>query len=322
MGSSIENDSKKSPLLATSTTTELSNNLHAKLPVVSIRTPEISSDLGAKLAGDVIVGCGVTFGLSPFLTVIDKAIVQKTAGSHTLMSSCYESVLNIIKNPSVYLRSPMFLFMWGVYASTYCTANCLKTIVEHNDHFQQDHAQDDVTKPRRQLDTFGVFAATTIVNSTASMFKDSFYAKHFGSLHAAPKIPKLTYGLWGVRDCLVIGSSFILPDYVSNVLQQNTDMDENSALRISQLTCPIAAQFVVGPVQMLGLDIYNRPLKNLPLHEVVKERVLFQMKNYNCIIAARIARIAPAYGIGGIGNTHFRDLWRRRLLQKEVSPLM
>jgi len=126
-----------SPLLATSTVatemqTDVSCNPGAismnRTTQLSIHSPLLSSSLLSKLAGDVIVACTVALGISPVLTVIDKAIVQKAAGTHGVLQSSWNSIGNILKNPAIYFRSPMFLLMWGVYASTYCTGGsfCLK----------------------------------------------------------------------------------------------------------------------------------------------------------------------------------------------------
>ena len=74
-----------------------------------------------------------------------------------------------------------------------------------------------------------------------------------------------------------------------------------------------------GPVQLLSLDIYNRPLSNhLSWKQIVAERLKFQCENYFSIVGARISRIAPAYGVGGIGNTYLRDRWRDVLVRKEL----
>ena len=69
-------------------------------------------------------------------------------------------------------------------------------------------------------------------------------------------------------------------------------------------------------MQLLGLDLYNRPLHGLSFKEVLYERVRFQAQNFGAIVGARISRIAPAYGIGGIGNTYLRDKWRDQVLRK------
>ncbi len=81
----------------------------------------LSSDLSSKLVGDVVVACGVTFGVAPFMAVIDKAIVQRAAGTHTILQSSLQSVTTMVRNPVTYIKSPMFLMMWGVYAATYTT---------------------------------------------------------------------------------------------------------------------------------------------------------------------------------------------------------
>jgi hypothetical protein len=176
------------------------------------------------------------------------------------------------------------------------------------------------SKEGRSVSKFGsvgVFALTTAINSTTTMIKDSFYARNFGTGTSVTKIPLVTYGLWGLRDCMVIGSAFVLPDIVSIALQERTNVDEKTALKISQLSCPVIAQFIAGPTQLLGLDLYNRPLANLSYPAAVMERIRFQYTNFASIVGVRIARIAPAYGIGGVCNTYYRDWWRMKI--KEVQ---
>jgi hypothetical protein len=102
-----------------------------------------------------------------------------------------------------------------------------------------------------------------------------------------------------------------------DVLQRYTDLDQKTALRISQFSCPIVTQLVAGPVQLLGLDFYNRPLQTHTYSQAILERLTFQRTHFTSIIIARVSRIAPAYGLGGIGNTYFRDGWREMLLRRE-----
>ena len=119
------------PLLATSTAVSVDV---LKTPGVQIsrprktiyrratkRVPTLSSDLTSKLGGDLLVAASVTLGVAPFLTVIDKAVVQRAAGTHSVFQSVLESTSQMFRNPVTYFRSPMFLMMWGVYCSTYAT---------------------------------------------------------------------------------------------------------------------------------------------------------------------------------------------------------
>ena len=98
----------------------------------------------------------------------------------------------------------------------------------------------------------GIFVTTTMVNSSFSMLKDKFYAVHFGAPSAPPRIPLITYGLWGTRDLITIGSSFILPDIVSNILEEEVNLDKSNALRIAQMACPIGMQLVRNEFELLA----------------------------------------------------------------------
>lgn len=201
----------------------------------------------------------------------------------------------------------------------YYVANCLKTIVEHQEENRQYFKCRQTPSPSFfDVGTLGIFTLTTTVNSTTSMMKDRFYARNFGVITA--KMPSITYCLWGLRDCMVIGSSFILPEYMCNSLQEQTDfMDRKTALQFSQIACPILAQVVATPAQMLGLDFYNRPLADLSYKAAAVERTKFQYINFTSILGARIARILPSYGIGGVGNTYFRDMWRDYVHEKYLN---
>jgi hypothetical protein len=225
---------------------------------------------------------------------------------------------NIARNPVAYIKSPFFLLMWGVYAATYTTANSLKTIVEHREHYKDESRQDNVAPAHGKM---GIFIGTTIVNSGTSLLKDKTYAKMFGTTGAASSMPLITYGLWATRDLMVVGSSFVLPELVATKVQEQTDWNKAEALKFSQLTVPIATQFLAGPIQLLGLDFYNRPLREMGYAQASLERMRFLAGGFWSVVAARVARIAPAYSIGGVYNTKFRDAWRDHLIQKEIRFL-
>jgi hypothetical protein len=290
-----------------------------------------SSRLGDKLLGDVLVGSGVTFCVAPFLTVVDKAIVHSAAGSHTLMQSGIESIKGMVRNPVQYLKSPTFLFMWAVYASTYSTANSLKTIVEHKEYASAMRKEEGDRRTSKgassnnsnSLGKVGIFLGTTFVNSSASLIKDRAYARMFGNASVSTSIPRMTYALWMSRDLLVVGSSFILPDLVSGRIAEQYDMDEKDAHRIAQFALPVAAQFIAGPLHYMGLDLYNRRLADTTSwREAIVDRSKSLYRGFVPVVSARIARIAPGYGIGGVLNTQFRDSYRDHLIQREVKSMM
>ena len=109
---------------------------------------------------------------------------------------------------------------------------------------------------------------------------------------------------------------------VGSALHERNNMEKAKAHRMAQFFCPVATQFIAGPVQLLGLDFYNRPLHDFSTYEATMERIRFLKTNFMSIVGARIARIAPAYGIGGIGNTYFRDSWRAMILTRAIQNAM
>jgi len=98
------------------------NRQRTRTPALtSTRDSTLSSDLSLKITGDVGVAAGVTFAVSPFIVAIDKAVVQKAAGTHTISRSIVQSMTNMVRNPLSFVKSPTFLMMWGVYGATYMT---------------------------------------------------------------------------------------------------------------------------------------------------------------------------------------------------------
>jgi hypothetical protein len=281
--------------------------------------------LSEKLVGDVVIATGVTFCVAPFLTVVDKAIVQSAAGNQTLLRSGFESMQGMMRNPVAYLKSPTFLLMWGVYAATYSTANSLKTVAEHQEYKQAAQQSSSSASKSSQgigFGQIGVFLGTTCVNSGTSIMKDRAYARMFGSNSVGAAIPRMSYALWMARDLTVVGSSFILPDLVSGRLAEAYDMDPKAATSLCQLTLPVITQFVAGPLHYMGLDLYNRNLDSKTWKEAIADRSKSLYRGFTPVVMARIARIAPGYGIGGVYNTRLRDAWRVHLIQREVRSMM
>ena len=79
------------------------------------------------------------------------------------------------------------------------------------------------------------------------------------------------------------------------------------------MTLPIITQFIAGPLQLLGLDFYNRPLSGMSTRAAIIDRGTFLLNGYTSVVTARIARIIPGYSIGGVLNTSLRDKYRTYL---------
>jgi hypothetical protein len=297
--------------------------------------------LAERLAGDVAVAAAVTAAASPFLTVIDKAVVQRAAGSHTILKSAQLSVSSMISNPAMYLRSPTFLWMWATYASTYSAANCLRTVTEQREYdalsgrrnrsggSQVPQQYEHDYERQKKATTATLFVGTTLVNSTASLIKDQAYAKLFGGAASASSatipaaVPRVSYGLWIARDLTVIGSSFVLPAYVSQWLHRERGWDEASASRAAQIGTPLAAQLAAGPLHYLGLDCYSRPLSSqMSWSAAASNRARNLVGALPELIPARMLRVLPGYGVAGVLNAEGRNAYRNYLIERKVRGLM
>jgi hypothetical protein len=307
--------------------------------LLSSLSPLANVGLWERLAGDVAVAATVTGAVAPFLTIVDKAIVQRAAGSHTVLQSARASVSAMLSQPAGYLRSPTFLWMWATYASTYSAANCLRTITEQREYDALGrstsgssgggHAQ---YERQKKATPATLFVGTTVVNSAASLVKDRAYAQMFGAGSgaggAAPSIPRVSYFLWMARDLTVIGSSFILPSYVALHLQDKHGWNQGTATKVAQVATPMAAQLVAGPLHYVGLDCFTRPIHagatagTSSIASAAMNRLQQLRRAAPEVIAARMVRILPAYGITGVYNTQFRDAYRNYLIESKVRQMI
>lgn len=296
-------------------------------------SPTTQSDLFLKLAGDAAVATGVTFFMSPFASIIDAAITQRASTGQSLMNAGRNTVRSILQNPVSYAKSPAFLCVWTVYASTYTTANWIKTLTEyHQEHSSSDkqittNNGNTTNSSSSSLSQMSIVLGTLSVNTTTSLWKDRAFAQMYAAkpamTQAATKMPLASYGFWLSRDLIGIGSSFVLPDMiVEKFSSPDATKEERENLQSwSQFFVPICTQFVAGPFHLLGLDVFNRPMNDMPLRHRLMEHSRCVIDGYSAVVGARIARIIPAYGFGGVFNTKFRNQWREYLVERRENTL-
>lgn len=156
------------------------------------------------------------------------------------------------------------------------------------------------------------FAATSAVNMSMGIYKDSQYARMFGaSAGATSSIPKISFALFALRDSLTIFASFNLPTIIAPRLAELPPSVKSSFSRIlstdsgrlstAQFLTPAAMQIFSTPIHLLGLDLFNRQGKL-----GFSERALQVTKNWAVCTFARMGRIVPAFGVGGVVNTRVR----------------
>ena len=75
----------------------------------------------------------------------------------------------------------------------------------------------------------------------------------------------------------------------------------------AQFLAPAGVQILSTPVHLLGLDLYNRPGKGVEW----KDRWGRIRRDWAGAALARMGRVIPAFGVGGVVNARVR----RRLME-------
>ena len=236
-------------------------------------------DLQERLGYETLSGILAAGIVSPFITIIDKSITANASGRQKLLDGIWSEIKLLMTHPIKFVKRKEFLLIWCVYSGTYITANTIEAVC---DNYDVSHY-------------YPKFIGTSAVNITLGILKDKSFTKMFG-VGPAKHFPKISYLCFAARDSVTIFASFNLTHSLSRhfVLSQEK----------MQMAIPCVAQAIASPLYLAGLDFYNHPKKRFT------QRVFFMRKEYLRTTLARVARILPAYGIGGILNSSIREkLW-------------
>jgi hypothetical protein len=252
---------------------------------------ETPADLAKRLGIDLAAAMAASVCVSPFITIVDRSIIENANGARPLARGLRELSASFVRSPLQFVRKKEFLLIFGLYTSTYVAANATDTACEW--------VERDNQMPK--------FLSTTAVNMTLCVAKDRAFAQMFGVI-APGSFPLASLGLFAIRDSLTVAASFNAPKVMAEKLEKDADMESSKAKTVAQLVCPAAVQFVSTPLHLLGLDLYNTRGVS------VATRARFVQREYMKSVLARIGRIGPAFGIGGVGNTYCRESLRKALL--------
>lgn len=225
------------------------------------------------------------------------------------------------RHPAGFFSSTPFLLIYTLYTGTYLTANGIDTLSStlRNQPFSTVFA--DMAK----------FVTTTTVNMGICVYKDARFARLFGaspqpsppsssSSSSAPspssrpspsachpsikQVPKISYSLFCLRDSITIFASFNIPSYIAPKIPDSLASTPGMKAAMAQFACPALMQFVSTPMHLLGLDLYNRqPPGGLNFWS---ERLPRIRRDYISSSFARMGKIVPAYGVGGVVNVRMR----------------
>lgn len=214
------------------------------------------------------------------------------------MTSIRASVWQLISRPHIYCTSKPFALILMVYGGTYLSANFLDTFKSTTRDRPASHTTAGPSK----------FAATSAANVSLTLIKDSQYTKMFGTVSARP-VPPVTFALYALRDSMTIFASFNLPQMIAPRLPMSEAAEKYiSRASTAQFLAPAAIQLFSTPLHLLGLDLYNRNGDTKMSDRLAKVRVDWLKSS-----VARMCRIVPAFGFGGIVNTGLRKKFQQQL---------
>lgn len=195
---------------------------------------------------------------------------------------------------SLFLSKP-FALICMVYGGTYFIANTLDTVTS------------TLTAAPAPLVTAGPlkFVASSSANIGLGLIKDRTFAQLFGPVGAAPRpVPLPSLALFAFRDCLTIFASFNIPPLLGPRLSAHMGELEHtmSGETLAQFAAPAAIQLISTPIHLLGLDVYNRHGAGV----CWRSRAQIVWRNWGVSAMARVCRIVPAFGVGGVVNTKIR----------------
>ncbi|KAH7491556.1 hypothetical protein PRIC1_003033 [Phytophthora ramorum] len=252
--------------------------------------PQGAAQLAKHLVADTAAAMAASLGVAPFITIVDRAIIENASGARPLGRGLRELSADFVRHPLRFVGKREFHLIFGLYTATYMAANVTDTACEY--------AEMDNQMPK--------FISTTAVNMSLCIAKDRAFARMFGVI-APAAFPLTSIGLFAVRDSMTCGASFNAPKVLAKKIEDKGLMEKSGAATFAQLVCPAAVQLLSTPLHLLGLDLYNNQ------GHAVAKRVSFVKREYVKSVLARIGRIGPAFGIGGVGNTYFRNTLRVKL---------
>ncbi|KAK4126449.1 hypothetical protein N657DRAFT_643234 [Parathielavia appendiculata] len=263
-----------------------------------------TKNLAFRLGADFISAASAAVLVAPIISIIDRSIMENASGRRSLVDSLRSSFRTLLLHPQRVILSKPFALIFALYGGTYLTANTLDTATSTVRSLPATHITSGTSK----------FAASSAANIGLCIYKDQVFVRLFGPPGITPRPVTLpSYLLFAVRDCMTIFASFNVPPLLGPVLSQRLSDEMQcyaSGQTVAQFVAPAAVQLFSTPVHLLGLDIYNRP----GVARGWRDRWTAVRNNWAVSTAARICRIVPAFGVGGVVNVKVRRALMERLV--------
>lgn len=280
--------------------------LEGKDVASTVKTKWNTKNLAFRWAADIASASCAAGLVAPLISIIDRSIMENASGRATLLDSVKGSLRELVLRPHAMILSKPVALIFMAYGGTYLSANTVDT------------AYSTARNEPATLVTSGTakFATSSAANIGLGVYKDQVYARMFGPVgKVARAVPPPSYLLFTLRDCLTIFASFNLPMMLGpgvHAAMGDALSRQVSGQTVVQFAAPAFVQIFSTPVHLLGLDLYNRPRCERSGLPTPGERWAQVYKNWGISVVARLCRIIPAYGIGGVVNSKVR----RSLMEK------
>ncbi|KAL2759890.1 hypothetical protein ACRALDRAFT_1067416 [Sodiomyces alcalophilus JCM 7366] len=266
-----------------------------------------TKNLGFRLGADAVSAAGSASLVAPIIAIIDRSIMENASGRQSVAESIKSSFRDFFRRPRAFLFSKPTALIFMLYGGTYLTANTIDTMSSTTSNRPATTVTAGTAK----------FVASSTTNIGLCIYKDQVFVRMFGPPGVVPRpVPMASYILFALRDCITVFSGFNVSPVLGPWLNDRMRDDFKKRIdgvTVAQFVAPAAIQTLSTPLHLLGLDLYNRPSGEQGKVSV-RDRWVAIKKNWGVSVAARIGRIVPAYGVGGVVNMKIR----RSLMEKLV----
>ncbi|KAK0672550.1 hypothetical protein QBC41DRAFT_380476 [Cercophora samala] len=253
-----------------------------------------TKNLPFRLGADLVSAASAAVLVAPIISIIDRSIMENASGRSPLLTSLRTSLASFLTSPKAMFLSKPFGLIFALYGGTYLTANTLDTYLSASQSLAPSHVSSGPAK----------FFASSAANIGICIYKDQVFVRLFGPPGVARPVALPSYALFAARDCMTIFASFNVPGLLGPRIQERLGdgwrRSGPTGATMAQFAAPAAVQVLSTPVHLWGLDIYNRPGVG------GGERLRQVVKNWGVSTAARVCRIVPAFGVGGVVNSKVR----------------
>ncbi|KAJ1568574.1 hypothetical protein HK405_000420 [Cladochytrium tenue] len=257
-----------------------------------------SVPLSRLLAADVIGAAATAASITPAVAIIDSSIIANMSGKTPLLAALKDGVVKFLTTPTKFVREPRVLAVFAVYSSTYVIANTTESFCLRNPLNNGTVINPALPK----------FLTSSAVNISMTLWKDQLLTRLYG-IGPARRLPLISYFLFTCRDATTVAASFTFPPIIVDAasrrlrdasVSEREEQQRRAMLDIGvQLVLPCAVQWVTTPLHLMGLDLYNR---DGAAAGTLRDRLGRVARGYVPSALARMGRILPAFGFGGVLN--------------------